>query len=777
MSERKNRLILLTLWGDGSLLLFALMGFTGSFLTLYGDRELGEYAYGASPLDQCAAQGGGFLLLAALFALISLAVWSLPRFRGAAAAGLAALTGLAVFLNWERVVQGAGLTLRTVTAIFSHRVSWGWAFSYDPDLTRAEATAAVQLFLVLALTLLAPALGWAVVRARRWWVAAALTLPPLLPGLLADLFPNWPAFLALCACWCAMLLCDLCKWAAPSGRAKLTLAALACVWAVLAAISLAFPKEGYSRPQWALDRFRDLQNTAGRVADYFSQWDGPFHPPAASATYVGSAGEADLARAGPLNYTRRTVLRLTTDYSGRMYLRGSSLAVYEDGVWAGLPEGAYQDYLDSLNADEGGAPSPLLLPGSWDQTAPCSVTVENVGASGSCVYTPYFLTEQDWAAAGMLPVEDAYFARLRGRNTHTMAFSPPEMLGLSYHAGSLTEEPYLSLVREHYLDVPEELREPLLELYIRGNARNLGFSSTGPLQKAMMVAQLLNELCEYDPKAPAAPNGVDPVEYFLFDSHRGYCMHYTSAATLMLRALDIPARYVSGFTADCQPDMSTDVPDRAAHAWVEIYMEGFGWYPVEVTPAAAFQWYEEGELQPTPSPSLDPEESGAPESTPTPEPAASQAPSAVPSAEIGGPAGGAGLKPPLHALKALAILMGAAALLWLGQWLPKRLRAKRLSSLDRNRAALDGYGYLRRLERWGGRVDERAAELAQKARFSQHTLTREEMIELRGLVDRERARLCAGLGPVKRLAFRYLWGAPRGAQWGKNAENPPENGG
>ena len=40
--------------------------------------------------------------------------------------------------------------------------------------------------------------------------------------------------------------------------------------------------------------------------------------------------------------------------------------------------------------------------------------------------------------------------------------------------------------------------------------------------------------------------------YFLSDSRRGYCMHYASAATLMLRALGVPARYVQGYTVQTE---------------------------------------------------------------------------------------------------------------------------------------------------------------------------------------------------------------------------------
>ena len=61
-------------------------------------------------------------------------------------------------------------------------------------------------------------------------------------------------------------------------------------------------------------------------------------------------------------------------------------------------------------------------------------------------------------------------------------------------------------------------------------------------------------------------------------------MHFASAGTLLLRALGVPARYVSGYIADVTAGETVDVPDQNAHAWVEIYLRGYGWYPVEMTP-------------------------------------------------------------------------------------------------------------------------------------------------------------------------------------------------
>ncbi|MBD5133758.1 MAG: transglutaminase domain-containing protein [Clostridiales bacterium] len=809
MAEREEkRLSPLTPLGDVLLLLCAMVGLAVSFLTLYGDPDALRSAntalgQSATALDRCAAQMGDFALAAGVCALLSLAVWSLPRFRGAAAGALAALWGAAVLAKWEDALQGAGLTVRAVTELFSRWVSWGWVFEYDPGLTRLEEGEAVRLFLLLALAGLALALGWAVVRARRWWIVALLTLPPLLPGLLADLFPSWPAFMALCACWCAMLLTDLCKWAAPDRRGALTLAALPAVGLLLWGLTLLLPREGYTRPGWALWAEGRLYAAGDSLTEFFSRWDGPFQ---SGVTYVGSAQAADLAGAGPLSYTGRTMLRVTSDYDGRLYLWGSALGRYENGRWTELGQGVYQEYLDALEgAGLDDAPSPLLFPTTadrrsnikiqgWQEASVFTVgrrytaTVERVRVSG--VYAPYQLLEQDWAEAGVTPVRDSYLIQPAGGPSYTVAFEPPLSGQIEYESNSPAERYYRGYVYQHYLDVPEELEGTLRQLLKEGLQEMYSQMVTSwkpsiddffgdPVYATNLTALALDRLCEYDPDVPAAPSGTDPVEYFLTESRRGYCMHFASAAVLMLREMGIPARYVSGYTAQAQPGQKVDVPDYNAHAWVEVYVDDCGWHPVEVTPAAAFTWYEQGEAEPSPTPSLDVPESEEPTPAPTPTPPPSQGPdvSEAPSAALpgdgeDGPQGGIDFTPFIRIGKRLAAIAGVFALLWLGQYLPKRNRSQKLAGPDRNRAALDGYGYLRRMERWGGELHPRALELAQKAKFSQHTLTPEELDEMRAFVDKERERLCACPSVWKRLAARYLWGKPG---MGKKAGKSPEN--
>ena len=104
------------------------------------------------------------------------------------------------------------------------------------------------------------------------------------------------------------------------------------------------------------------------------------------------------------------------------------------------------------------------------------------------------------------------------------------------------------------------------------------------------VTEFLADNMEYSLEPGKLPEGEDFIDYYLFRQKKGYCSHFATIAVNMFRKLGIPARYVEGFVV--KPE---DVPkngitktiqlkDKNAHAWPEIYVEGYGWVPVEVTP-------------------------------------------------------------------------------------------------------------------------------------------------------------------------------------------------
>ena len=100
------------------------------------------------------------------------------------------------------------------------------------------------------------------------------------------------------------------------------------------------------------------------------------------------------------------------------------------------------------------------------------------------------------------------------------------------------------------------------------------------------VVSYLGKRCTYDLNAPAVPDGRDAVDFFLFGSRAGYCDLFATSAALLLQMDGIPARYCIGFLPGEAPgtDRVTIVTAADAHAWVQVFIRGRGWIPVDPTP-------------------------------------------------------------------------------------------------------------------------------------------------------------------------------------------------
>lgn len=90
--------------------------------------------------------------------------------------------------------------------------------------------------------------------------------------------------------------------------------------------------------------------------------------------------------------------------------------------------------------------------------------------------------------------------------------------------------------------------------------------------------------------------GDNSVDDFLFSSKQGFCEHFASSFTVLMRAADIPARVVVGYQGG-RYDASENywsVRQADAHAWTEVWLEGIGWQRVDPTSAVAPQRVAQG---------------------------------------------------------------------------------------------------------------------------------------------------------------------------------------
>ena len=94
----------------------------------------------------------------------------------------------------------------------------------------------------------------------------------------------------------------------------------------------------------------------------------------------------------------------------------------------------------------------------------------------------------------------------------------------------------------------------------------------------------------YNENPGSIPEDEDFAQWFFEDKKTGYDVQYAAAAVMMFRYYGIPSRYVEGYllTPETVKEAGTaetvTVSQKYAHAWPEIYLDGMGWIPVEVTP-------------------------------------------------------------------------------------------------------------------------------------------------------------------------------------------------
>lgn len=137
------------------------------------------------------------------------------------------------------------------------------------------------------------------------------------------------------------------------------------------------------------------------------------------------------------------------------------------------------------------------------------------------------------------------------------------------------------LIREHYCILPEDLPQRVKEL-----AYGITSEQTNDYDKAKAIENYLanNYLYTYTPGTPQ--KGKDFVDYFLFDNKQGYCTYFATSMAILTRCIGLPSRYIEGYTtpASYKPGTTVyEVTNKQAHAWVEVYFEGFGWIPFEPT--------------------------------------------------------------------------------------------------------------------------------------------------------------------------------------------------
>ncbi|CAN5895482.1 protein-glutamine gamma-glutamyltransferase TgpA [soil metagenome] len=143
-------------------------------------------------------------------------------------------------------------------------------------------------------------------------------------------------------------------------------------------------------------------------------------------------------------------------------------------------------------------------------------------------------------------------------------------------------------------DAPASVLRRSLELPIGFNPQTLRYAAA-LRQRAGTVEQATEQILQmfrrenfiYTLEPPLL--GINSIDEFLFSSRAGFCEHYASAFVVLMRAMGIPARVVTGYQGGAinSVDGYIEVRQSDAHAWSEIWLAGRGWIRIDPTAAVA----------------------------------------------------------------------------------------------------------------------------------------------------------------------------------------------
>ena len=140
---------------------------------------------------------------------------------------------------------------------------------------------------------------------------------------------------------------------------------------------------------------------------------------------------------------------------------------------------------------------------------------------------------------------------------------------------------------EEYLALPDGFNPRTLQLAAEWQ-RDPRYARSGNAQWVDLVLQRLRS-DGYRYTLEPGVFGQHSADEFWFDRKAGFCEHIASSFVILMRALNVPARIVTGYQGgEKNPvDDLWTVRQSDAHAWTEVWLEGQGWQRVDPTSAVA----------------------------------------------------------------------------------------------------------------------------------------------------------------------------------------------
>lgn len=566
------------------------------------------------------------------------------------------------------------------------------------------------------------AVAWTICRGKSSVFAAVLALLPLVSCLVVtDTVPSEGYLFALILGLILLILTSRVRKNNAAQGNRLTVMAFLPTALALAALFLAVPQESY------VNQSKEMQQ---KILAWIEDIPRSVETAVQGITLRVQSSEPDsvnLAALGRRIESTVPVMEVTADVGGTLYLRGQDYDFYDGTGWTASPHRS-EDF--TYEGEDLG-----------DVVIKTRTEMEQL-------YLPYYPDDGMTLTGGKTGnalQQTEYVIRRAGLPDGWQEEETSTDEGVSDLLIPVGEMKSVQDLRR-YLTLPNAAQpraEALLETILSGNESTV--------QKAEKIGAFVRNSAVYDLNTSRMPSGEEDFAlWFLEESETGYCVHFATAAVVLLRAADIEARYVSGYMVRTQAGQTVAVTGENAHAWAEYYVPALDtWVVLEATPADIS---EEPETAPATVEATNP----STETAPRPTEPANTTPTET-EAEVSQQ-----VETPDWLSGFVKVLLLAAAAVWgivTQRTLRIRLRRQHQRTGSPNAQALARWQEAESLAKLLQQQPPEELELlAQKAKFSQHILTTEELNRFEEYLRTARQRLEEKPWYL-RLVYQYLFAA------------------
>jgi len=426
--------------------------------------------------------------------------------------------------------------VNTMSSHFRNVYSWPVFGEFLTD--RSDFVLILQAYLISLGMSISICWKWSI-----WFVLPPALVPLVLCLLTTDTLPDvWVLYLLILTT-AVLLITDWTRTQVPDQYGRLTIRVFFPAAAALALLFVLNPQETYVNRAAALQK-----NTVDIVEKVQSAADSVIKG-GISITDSLAKEKLNLRSAGPKANLDYPVMRIRSPYTGTVYLRGRDYDVYTGTAWE-----ATEDRWETIAETE-------MAQGTLSVS---TYSVRDV------LYIPYYAGEKITLTGGCVENSEnlkSYQYKVSAHSVNTYRNSDHEFSDAGY------------------TDLPEGTLEWAVPLVWDILAGMRGVNTVQ--DRAEVVGDYVRNSAAYALSTGFMDAGYDDfAQWFLEQSDTGYCVHFATAAAVLLRAANIPARYVEGFMVGCQQDQLTLVSNQTAHAWVEYY-DGTVWTVLEATPGEA----------------------------------------------------------------------------------------------------------------------------------------------------------------------------------------------